>query len=134
MAKKEENTISKPVVIALLIGLIAGFLVGRLRYKPQIETLYNMVKIQDSQKMQMMSNDHTMNGMVKTLEGKKGDEFDKEFITLMIEHHLGAIEMAKQAQENSKHQELKTLAGTIITTQTQEITTMKSWWQEWYKK
>ena len=72
-----------------------------------------------------------MDSMVTGLQGKTGDEFDKAFIAEMIIHHQGAIDMAKLAQQNAKHQEVKTLATNIIAAQTSEIDAMKSWQTQW---
>ncbi len=58
--------------------------------------------------------------------------FDQRFITAMIAHHQGAISMAREAQTKAEHQELKTLAGQIITAQEAEIAQMHAWEQEWF--
>ncbi len=42
--------------------------------------------------------------------------------------------MAKEAQQKSKHPELKKLADEIIKAQNQEITQMKHWRTAWYPK
>ena len=57
---------------------------------------------------------------------------DEHFIEQMIPHHESAIAMAKVALEKSKHEEVKTLAGNIISSQTAEINTMKEWYKDWY--
>jgi uncharacterized protein (DUF305 family) len=59
------------------------------------------------------------------LEDASGAEFDKMFLTMMVEHHEGAITMAKQQQAKGTFAPAKTMAGTIITTQTAEITEMR---------
>ena len=61
----------------------------------------------------------------------KGEDYDRMFIANMIEHHKGAVDMAKLAQTNAKHQELKDMANDIITAQTKEITDMESWQKQW---
>lgn len=58
---------------------------------------------------------------------------DKQFIEQMIPHHDSAIAMAKQALQKTKHDEIKTLANDIISSQTTEINTMKKWYKDWYK-
>ncbi len=58
---------------------------------------------------------------------------DRNFIEQMIPHHESAIEMAKLAKEKSKHEEIKTLADNIISSQTSEINTMRQWYEDWYK-
>lgn len=84
----------------------------------------------------MMSNSHnedsmTMDSMVNVLVGKSGDKFDKAFLEGMIEHHVGAVDMAKLASKNAKHQELKDMAKNIIDAQEVEIETMKDWQKDW---
>lgn len=74
---------------------------------------------------------HDMAGMATELEGLTGAEFDKKFLELMIIHHQDAIDMAKPAQDNAFHQEVKTLAKAIIEAQTKEIAQMKSWQSKW---
>lgn len=73
----------------------------------------------------------SMNDMVAGLKGKTGDEFDKAFIEEMIPHHQGAIDMAKLAEENAKHEEIKNLAKDIISAQNKEIDMMKEWQVNW---
>jgi uncharacterized protein (DUF305 family) len=51
-------------------------------------------------------------------------EFDKLFLTLMIAHHEGALEMVSLI-EQSRNAEARTLAKEIVTTQKQEISKMK---------
>lgn len=75
-----------------------------------------------------------MDSMTMNLQGKDGDDFDKAFLTEMIIHHQGAIDMAKLAQEHGQHAELKTLANNIITAQTSEIDQMKQWLSQWFNK
>ena len=57
---------------------------------------------------------------------------DQHFIEQMIPHHQGAIEMAELAQERATQPEIKTLAGSIIKSQSEEIEQMKSWYKDWY--
>jgi uncharacterized protein (DUF305 family) len=73
----------------------------------------------------------SMDSMVGELKGKTGDDFDKAFVNLMIEHHQGAIDMANEAKVNAKHQEIKDLADNIISAQTKEIEMMHQWQKTW---
>jgi hypothetical protein len=84
-----------------------------------------------------MSNDgmtmsQMMADMNKELVGKTGDDFDKAFLAEMVVHHQGAVEMAKLALTNAKHQEIKDLARVIISAQNKEIGSMNSWMSGWY--
>lgn len=96
----------------------------------------NMEKMMDHSKMNMdmnMSNGMSMQigSMTASLEGKTGEEFDKEFLSQMIIHHQGAVDMAKMALENASHQEIKDLATAIIEAQEKEIQQMKDWQTSW---
>ena len=57
---------------------------------------------------------------------------DQSFLALMIQHHQGAIDMAKIAQERGEKAEIKQLAQNIITSQQREINQMAAWSQEWF--
>ncbi len=81
--------------------------------------------------MNMSGNSMSMDSMTATLKGKTGDDFDKTFISEMMSHHQGAIDMASLALTNAKHQEVKDLAQNIVTAQTSEINEMRSWQTQW---
>jgi len=59
------------------------------------------------------------------LESASGADFDRMFLTMMIEHHEGAIEMAATEQEDGEYPDAISLAEDIESTQTEEIATMK---------
>lgn len=73
----------------------------------------------------------TMSSMVDSLKGKTGDEFDKAFISSMIEHHQGAVDMAKLAEKSAKHTEITRMSTDIIVAQSKEIEQMKQWQAQW---
>lgn len=75
--------------------------------------------------------DMSMSAMNTELKGKSGDDFDKAFIEMMIEHHQGAIDMANAAKANAKHSEIKAMAADIISAQNREIEQMKDWQKQW---
>jgi uncharacterized protein (DUF305 family) len=85
-----------------------------------------------------MSTDSGMSGMdssampglmsdsdMKTLAGATGAAFDKQFLTMMISHHEGAVTMAEQEATAGSNLDATALAQKIITDQRAEITTMK---------
>lgn len=121
---------------SLIYGL-AGLVIGSLltfvvtsSTKPQMmqQSTQKMDTEETGSKMGMgMSMDDMMNG----LEDKTGDDFDKAFLQEMIEHHKGAVEMAKEAQQNAKHDEIKQLSNDIITAQEKEIQQMQEWQKNW---
>lgn len=71
--------------------------------------------------MQGMVDDSTM----LNLRGLKGPDFDILWLTSMIGHHEGAIEMAKVEVGAGKSPEMTALARSIITAQQAEIDQMK---------
>jgi uncharacterized protein (DUF305 family) len=74
-----------------------------------------------------------MGGMMATLEGKTGDDFDKAFISEMIVHHQGAVDMAQSVLKQSKRPDLIKLANDIITAQNKEIKMMQDWQKAWFQ-
>lgn len=105
-------------LIALIVGLGAGYLFwgGPTSTAPAADH----------------SMHQQMNSMTSSLQGKSGDEFDKTFLSEMIVHHEGAVEMAEAALKNAQHEEIKQMANAIISAQTSEITQMKGWLSAWY--
>ncbi|GAA4092795.1 DUF305 domain-containing protein [Actinomadura miaoliensis] len=56
----------------------------------------------------------------------KGERLDREFLTMMIEHHEGAVAMARQEQAKGADPAARNLAAAIIRTQQAEIDRMKA--------
>jgi uncharacterized protein (DUF305 family) len=63
-----------------------------------------------------------MNG----LKASTGAEFDQMFLTMMIEHHEGAIEMAETEQTEGQNPDAIALAKQIVADQQAEIQTMRA--------
>lgn len=61
-----------------------------------------------------------------TLESSTGEAFDELFLTMMIEHHEGAIEMARTEQANGDFDDAVELSGTIEDEQSAEIEQMRA--------
>ena len=77
-----------------------------------------------------MDHGDMMDGMlsaddIKKLSSLRGAEFDREWMNGMIEHHEGAIEMAKEVLEDGKDTAVKALATAVATAQDSEILEMK---------
>lgn len=71
-----------------------------------------------------------MSGMMSeadmtALEKADGKDFDTRFLTLMIEHHQGAVAMATTEKEKGRYSAAKAMADDIITAQNAEIKEMK---------
>ncbi|MEU6375228.1 DUF305 domain-containing protein [Streptomyces sp. NPDC046909] len=58
------------------------------------------------------------------LEKASGAEFDKMFLEMMVEHHTGAVEMAKTEKADGSYGPATELADDVITAQTAEIEDM----------
>ena len=58
------------------------------------------------------------------LEKASGAEFDKMFLEMMVQHHEGAIKMAKTEKANGEYGPAVKLADDVITAQTAEIEQM----------
>ncbi|SCG80425.1 Uncharacterized conserved protein, DUF305 family [Micromonospora echinaurantiaca] len=74
--------------------------------------------------------DHGMPGMMSAadmarLAAASGREFDRQFLTMMIAHHEGAITMAEDELADGANSDAKKLAQEIITAQRAEIATMR---------
>lgn len=63
---------------------------------------------------------------LERLDGLSGKAFDKAFLRMMIEHHQGAIAMAGTEQAQGSSADAKALAGSIVTSQSAEITKMRN--------
>ncbi|WP_432084004.1 DUF305 domain-containing protein [Streptomyces sp. WAC 04229] len=58
------------------------------------------------------------------LERASGRTFDTKFLTMMVEHHEGAVEMAGTEKAKGRYAPAKALADAIVTAQQAEITEM----------
>lgn len=118
-------------IIGLLLGVvITGFVAGQAVNSNNT----GMMQMMGMDTAKMQAADHSemsMADMTAQLKKKSGDEFDKAFIEMMIEHHQGAINMANLIPDRAKHAEIKTLGQAIVTAQTKEITDMKQWQTSW---
>ncbi|UZJ25142.1 DUF305 domain-containing protein [Rhodococcus antarcticus] len=77
-----------------------------------------------------MSGTSGMSGMMSSddmtrLSTLSGAAFDKTWLTMMTEHHSGAVDMANVELSDGSNTDAKTLATAIITAQNAEIATMK---------
>ncbi|MGO4426959.1 DUF305 domain-containing protein [Streptomyces sp. MCAF7] len=76
------------------------------------------------------SDDSGMPGMMsdkdmKELKAANGAGFDKMFAQMMIDHHNGAIDMAKDEQKNGRNATAKKLADDVVKDQTAEVKQLK---------
>lgn len=109
-----NNSLLKSVVL-VAVGLVGGWLLWGGSPAPESQ-------MHDSMSM-----------MTGALMSATGSEFDRAFLSEMITHHQGAVEMAELVLERSERPELKQLATDIISAQNKEIGMMKTWLATWFK-
>jgi uncharacterized protein (DUF305 family) len=102
--------------------------------QPEIDLMSGWLTSWDEEVPEEMSGmDHSseMPGMMSSedmaaLEESSGDDFDQMFLTMMIEHHESAIEMASTEEEKGKFPDAIELARRIQKDQAAEIRTMEA--------
>lgn len=115
---------TKPLLYGLIGFFIGGLLVSVAATSFNISPQHNNNSMM-SEGMEMSTSD---------LNKNMGDSFDEKFLSAMIVHHEGAIDMAKLVKSNAKHDELKKFGQDIIDAQSKEIDIMKTWQREWNYK
>lgn len=125
MAKMAKTNASSPAVKELATKIEAA-------QGPEIATMSGWLKDwgKDGKSGSGMSGMSSMPGMMSEddmmrLDGASGARFDRMFLTMMIDHHTGAIEMAKTEQSDGESTDAIALAKRIEAVQTAEIATMK---------
>lgn len=62
----------------------------------------------------------------------KAARYEVDFLTGMIDHHSMAVHSGQMCIEKAVHDDLRSLCGSIVATQRQEIDRMQSWLGDWY--
>lgn len=100
---------------------------------PEIRTMTGWLKAWGEQ-VPMAGMDHSghtgMSGMMSdddmaALEKATGKDFDTRFLSLMVEHHRGAVEMATTEKGKGRYGPAKGMADDIVGAQNAEIEEMK---------
>ncbi len=65
-------------------------------------------------------------GDMESLTAASGSEFDRQWLTMMIEHHRGAVTMAEREIADGENPDAIALARTIVETQNAEIARMQA--------
>ncbi|HEY0965487.1 MAG TPA: DUF305 domain-containing protein [Candidatus Saccharimonadales bacterium] len=109
---------------SLLYGLLGFFLGGLL--------VATAASLEKSSTEPTDKKEVSMSQITAALKDKKGDDYDRTFITHMIDHHQAAVDMAKLSGERAEHQEIKDLSKAIVDAQEEEIAKMQQWKKDWY--
>ena len=59
------------------------------------------------------------------------NETDVMFLQMMVAHHEQGLEMVRLAEKSATRAEVRTLAGAVDATQTDEVKLMTSWLESW---
>lgn len=120
--------------IGLLLGVVLMGFTASYAVNNDQNGMMRMMGVDTNKTQQQVATGHntmSMEDMSKQLEELSGDAYDKAFIEMMIDHHEGAVSMAKLADTRAKHDEVKQLSKAIIAAQEKEIAEMKQWQQDW---
>lgn len=97
---------------------------------PEIQFMTTWLREQEQQVPDHHAAHDGMPGMatpeqIEALKAAKGKDFDRMFLQLMINHHLGAIKMSEQVLTGGSHIRIEELANEISVEQTAEIRRMQ---------
>lgn len=73
--------------------------------------------------MQHHHENHGMHG----LAGRSGTDFDRAYLSMMIAHHQGAIEMSCAALDRLQDPQVRTWTNAILDVQDRELQDMTAW-------
>ena len=126
MAAMAEGRTDNPEVLALASAIEAA-------QQPEMDQLTAWLTEwgQPAPSAGMGGMDHSPGGGMMTqqemggLMAASGSEFDRQWLTMMIAHHRGAIEMANTEISDGSNPDAQQMARTIVETQQQEIDTMQ---------
>lgn len=118
----------KKRTIALIIATVVVIGAGGVVYT-NYDRLFNRVSVQPPVVSQPQADFES--ATYKQYASMTGETYDRNFLANMIAHHQGAVDMAKLALANAKHQELKDMASGIISAQEKEIADMSAWQKQW---
>ncbi|KAB7740651.1 DUF305 domain-containing protein [Nostocoides sp. F2B08] len=97
---------------------------------PEIETMRAWLEAWGASQEAPSAMDHDSGmmsqGDMGTLASAEGAEFDQMWLTMMIEHHEGAIIMAQDVLATTDNAEVATMAEDIVAAQEAEIATMQA--------
>lgn len=62
-----------------------------------------------------------------SLAGLSGKAFDRAYLSMMIAHHQGAVNMARAVQGRVQDAQVKSWVANVIRDQTREINDMRTW-------
>lgn len=129
-----------------MMAAMTGMMCGERAVHEELRELCHQIVATQSAEIELMQSwlvdwygisyePHMSRGMEKQmmkLSSLSGEEFDIEFMMMMIQHHQGAVREGLHCLDRAYHQELRELCENIVETQTEEIALMNSWLCDWY--
>ncbi|MCM3555778.1 DUF305 domain-containing protein [Janibacter melonis] len=96
---------------------------------PEIQTMESWLEDWDAPTASSTGMEHGSGMMTQeqmaALTSATGAEFDRQWLTLMIQHHQGAVTMADQVLTTTEDDAVERMAKAIVKTQKAEITAMQ---------
>ncbi len=127
----------KHIIITAIISLVVGIVIGKYALGGQVNSMADKsggnsgLSIHPGTKSATSSSGVHISG-ASVLKNKQGDEFDKAYLTEMIDRDQGTIRMADLAPSLALHAEVKTLAQSITTSENAEIAELQALLNKWY--
>lgn len=78
----------------------------------------------------MQMHQHMMEGSRQAMRMKSSGDIDRDFATMMRQHHRMGIQMAEQEVQSGKDPEMKELAQKILDSQKEEVKQFDEWLAE----
>ncbi len=130
MAKVAQDRASKPQVRKLAAAVI----VAQQSEIDQLKQIDKQLADENVETGELGLSDSMMGMNMDDSMLMRSKKFDRAFIDMMIQHHQGAIRMARVELAEGKDPQLRELAQAIIRDQSTEIEEMNAWRMAWYGK
>ena len=102
MEKNKNNLVTLGIAAVVAIAAIGIFARSR-----NVGMFGDRMMDESSSMMQYVVRADVDSADYKSYSGLKGEDYDRQFLSNMITHHEGAVEMANLALKNAKHQEIR---------------------------
>lgn len=112
-------------ITCLVIGAGAGFAVPKLLESRRPST--NMVEQQKA----VNTEDSDMAKSLANLRSKKGSDFDKEYLSLLIANSQYSIDIANLAEGRTEREEVKKWSKFVTETEPNSINALKTLYGQW---
>ncbi|MFZ4288547.1 CopM family metallochaperone [Variovorax sp. HJSM1_2] len=117
------KTLAAGVVLVTAFGAHAQQPAAKMDHGTHGAPAASATNTSPSTKAYLQSDEKMMKGMSVPYTG----DADKDFVSHMIAHHQGAVDMAQVLLKHGKDPELRKMAQDIIKAQESEIAFMKQW-------